>query len=114
MWRVKIQALLVHQGWVKALEGKNTLPRTLLDVEKDAIIEKAHNTILLCLGDEVLREVSKEDIAAKLWLKLGSLYIMKSLTDRLYLKKRLYTLQMQKGKPIKEHLDKFNRIILDL
>ena len=38
----------------------------------------------------------------------------KSLTNQLYLKQWLYTLQMKKGMPLKDHLDEFNKIILDL
>ena len=62
------------------------------DEENDELMEKAHSVILLCLGNEVLHEVVEEDMAAKLWLRLESLYMTKSLTNRLYLKKRLYTL----------------------
>ena len=62
------------------------------DEENDELMEKAHSAILLCLGNEVLHEVVEEDMAAKLWLRLESLYMTKSLTNRLYLKKRLYTL----------------------
>ena len=109
-----MKALLVHQGLAKALEGRDKLPQGLTDIQKNKILEKAHSAILLCLGDEVLREVSEENTAAKIWLKLESLYMTKSLTNRLYLKKRMYTLQMQEGKPIKDHLDEFNKIILDL
>ncbi|KAL6321549.1 hypothetical protein AAG906_021744 [Vitis piasezkii] len=65
------------------------------DEEKDELMEKAHSVILLCLGNEVLREVAKKDTTTKLWLRLESLYMTKSLTNRLYLKKRLYTLQMK-------------------
>ncbi|RVW75611.1 Retrovirus-related Pol polyprotein from transposon TNT 1-94 [Vitis vinifera] len=65
------------------------------DEETDELMEKAHSVILLCLGNEVLCEVAKKDTTAKLWLKLESLYMTKSLTNRLYLKKRLYTLQMK-------------------
>ncbi|KAL5833031.1 hypothetical protein ACOSQ3_016705 [Xanthoceras sorbifolium] len=94
LWRVKMQALLVHQGLAKALKRKDPLPESMSDKDKDEILEKAHSAILLSLRDEILREVSEEDTAAKLWLKLESLYMTKSLTNRLYLKKRLYTLQM--------------------
>ena len=38
-------------------------------------LEKAHNTSLLCLANEILCDV-QEDSAAKLWLKLESSYMM--------------------------------------
>ncbi|GAV88728.1 UBN2_2 domain-containing protein, partial [Cephalotus follicularis] len=38
----------------------------------------------------------------------------KSLTNRLYLKQRLYTLQMKKGMSVKEHIENFNKVIHDL
>ena len=40
---------------------------------------KAHDIILLHLGNEVLHEVVKEDTTIELWLKVRSLYMMKSL-----------------------------------
>ena len=84
------------------------------DEENDELMEKTHSAILLRLGNEVLREITNEDIVAKLWLKLESLHMTKSLTNRLYLKKWLYTLQMKGGTFIKDHLDEFNKIIMDL
>ena len=92
LWRVKMRALLVQQGLSKSLKGIEALPTTMYNEENDELMEKAHSTILLCLGNEVLHEVAKENMATKLWLKLESLYMTKSLTNRLYLKKRLYTL----------------------
>ena len=74
------------------------------DEENDELMEKTHSVILLCLGNEVLREVAKKDMTAKLWLRLESLYMRKSLTNHLYLKKRLYTLQMKEGTSIKDTL----------
>ena len=50
------------------------------------MLERAYSTILLALLDEVLQEVAKEKSVAALWLKLESLYMKKSLTNRLYLK----------------------------
>lgn len=43
-----------------------------------------------------------------------SLYMTKSLTNRLYLKQRLYTLRMRKSISLKVHLDEFNKITMDL
>src|SRR4051812_4922521 len=42
------------------------------------------------------------------------MYSEKSLTNRLYLKKRLYNLRMDEGTLMKQHLDVFNSIIMDL
>lgn len=114
LWRVKMRALLVQQGLLKALKGSNALPTNLSDEEKEDLLERAHSAIQLSLSDEVLCEVADETTAYGLWLKLESLYITKSLTNRLYLKQRLYTLRMSEGTPIKSHLDELNKIILDL
>uniref|UniRef100_A0A251V331 Putative zinc finger, CCHC-type n=1 Tax=Helianthus annuus TaxID=4232 RepID=A0A251V331_HELAN len=114
LWRVKMRALLVHQGIVDALAGEAKLPAGLTDKEKKDILEKAHSAIILSLGDRVLREVSKETSAAGIWAKLESLYMTKSLANRLYLKKRLYTFQLASGKSLEDHTDEFNKVILDL
>ena len=114
LWRVKMHALLVQQGLWKALKGKNALPVTLLEEEKEDLLERAHSAIMLSLRDEILREIVDEEIAIGLWLKLESQYMTKSLTNRLYMKQRLYTIRMKEGTPISDHLDEFNRIVIDL
>ncbi|WRX23839.1 GAG-pre-integrase domain - like 7 [Theobroma cacao] len=114
LWRVKMCALLVQQGLLKALKGKEHLPSNLSDSEKDDIMEKAHSVILLALSDEVLREVTNEESAAAVWFKLESIYMTKSFTNRLYMKQRLYTLKMSEGTSVNTHIDEFNRVILDL
>ena len=76
--------------------------------------QKAVSTIELCLANEVLSNTMGETIAAKLWTKLESLYMMKCLSNVLYLKKKLYEMKMKEGAPIHEHLSIFNTIISDL
>ena len=74
---------------------------------------KAVRSIELCLADEVLSNTMGEMTSAGFWLKLESLYMTKSLSNVLYLKK-LYELKMKEGAPIHEHLSVFNTIISDL
>ena len=81
LWRVKIRAVLVQQGLLKALNGKQALPESMSDEDKDDLLERAHSAIQLSLSDEVLREVAEETSAASLWLRLESLYMTKSLTN---------------------------------
>ncbi|GKF67015.1 hypothetical protein Tco_0193532 [Tanacetum coccineum] len=66
------------------------------------------------LGRPVLREVTKETSDAGIWTKLTSLYMTKSLANRLYLKKKLYTYYMSPGTKLGDHIDVFNKLILDL
>ena len=80
-----MRALLVHQGLDVALNGKN-LPTHLSENEKKELLDKAHNALILSLGDKVLREISKEKSVAAVWLKLESLYMTKSLANKLFLK----------------------------
>ncbi|GKE25593.1 hypothetical protein Tco_1440977 [Tanacetum coccineum] len=111
LWQIKMHALMVHQRCDAALE---TLPADIEAGEKAALMKKAYNTLILCLGDHVLREVTKETTAAGIWTKLTSLYMTKSLANRLYLKKKLYTYYMSSCTKLDDHIDEFNKLILDL
>src|SRR4051812_42285256 len=75
---------------------------------------KAKPTIILCLSDEVLYNVMNENTAAGMWSRLESLYMTKSLFNKLYMKKQLYCLRMAEGTPILQHLNAFNKIVSDL
>ncbi|KAM1386098.1 hypothetical protein ACFX2F_032598 [Malus domestica] len=114
LWRVKMRAVLAQQGLLKALQGVEALPQDWSAEEKEDTLNRAHSAIMLSLSDEVLREMENETTAAGLWLKLESIYMTKSLTNRLYLKQRLYTIRMTEGTPIQNHLDEFNKVIMDL
>ena len=115
-----MRALLVHQGLKETLgelrSGKKKRKKLskLSDNELQNALDKAHSTLILSLGDGVLREVGDQTTVVSLWKELEDLYTKKSLTKRLCTKKRLYTLQMEEGSSLAIHIDNFNRIILDL
>ncbi|GJU21297.1 hypothetical protein Tco_1154639 [Tanacetum coccineum] len=62
-------------------------------------------------SDRVLWEITKETTTTRIWKKLETLYMTKSLANRLYLKK-LYTLHMYLGKSQSEHIDEFHKLTL--
>ncbi|GKF75744.1 hypothetical protein Tco_0225188, partial [Tanacetum coccineum] len=64
--------------------------------------------------NKVLREVTWETTAMRVWSKLETLYMTKSLANKLYRKKKLYKFYMPAGQKIFEHIDEFNKIVLDL
>ena len=79
-----MRALLVQQGLQDALLAEKNLPSTMQEKEKAKLLEKAHNAIILSLGDTVLREMARAKFVAELWLKLESLYMTKSLANWLH------------------------------
>lgn len=113
LWRIKMKALMIHQGIYVALDQKAHAARKDTKVLAETN-SKAHSALILSSSDEVPREVFEESSALAIWETLNSIYMKKSLANRLYLKKKLYTLQMEEGKEIIKHLDEYNRIILDL
>ena len=117
-----MRAILIQQGLDSALddedESKSKKEKergsSSLGGDSRTINNKAHSTIILHLSDEVLREVAKEKTASGLWAKLEELFLKKSLAKRLYMKRKLYTFSMKEGTAMKDHLDEFNKLILDL
>ncbi|KAH9649101.1 hypothetical protein KPL70_025857 [Citrus sinensis] len=115
MWKVKMEAVLITHGLGDALlpvtkkEGKDVstskTPEQMAEIDR-----KAKGTIILSLADSVIREVAKEPTVADLWAKLESSYMKKSLANRLYIKKRMFTLKMHEGSSLDEHLDEFNKV----
>ena len=69
----------MHQGLEDALNGETNLDVKMEDRGKKILLDKAHNAIILSLGDKVLRQVSKEKTVAEIWSKFEDLYMTKSL-----------------------------------
>ena len=63
------------------------------------------------VSDSVLQNVSWEATTKALWDKLGTLYQYKSLVNKLFLWKKLYTLRMKDGDSVTEHLNAFNTVV---
>jgi hypothetical protein len=83
--------LLKQQGlWTPLLKpAPNPLPTDFSTME-----EKTHFTLLLALDDHIITEVVEEDTVVVLWCKLESLYMMKRLTNKLFMKQHMFNIRM--------------------
>ena len=100
LWKMRVMVLLAKEGVYKALLGKEKRPEKMEEDEWVDMDVRARATIVLCLADEVLYNVMGEVTAAAMWCKLEGLYMTKSFSNKLYMKKQLYGLRMDKGTPI--------------
>lgn len=62
----------------------------------------------------MLRQIDEEVAVTNVWLKLKSLYITKSLTNRKYLKEQLFGSKINSSKFLDYNLDEFNKITVSL
>lgn len=74
----------------------------------------ACSSIIVYLCDNVLRRVSKIEKVIELWAKLEELYMPKTLTNKMYLKERLFGYKMDPSKSLEENLDDFSIICIEL
>ncbi|GJV63888.1 hypothetical protein Tco_1474716 [Tanacetum coccineum] len=84
--RSRFRVIRDTEGCDAALE---ILPADIEAGEKAVLMKKAYSTLILCLGDLVLQEVTKETTTAGIWTKLTST-------------------------KLGDHIDEFNKLILDL
>src|SRR5438045_8748760 len=110
--KIRMKSALTLQGLWKAVVEK--FDEDSDEIKKADLKERALSAIFMSVTDNVLREIADEETASGVWKKLEGLYAGKNLTNRLYLKKRLYALRMEEGSAVKGHLDAFNSIIMDL
>jgi len=102
------------QGLHKTLQGKSAKPADTSNENWEEMDLKTTNMIQLCLADEVMYNVMDEKMATGLWSRLDTLYMTKSLFNKLYLKKQLYGLRVKEGTTVLEHLNLFNKVINEL
>ena len=65
----------MHQGLESALEEEDPEAATssVTDDKKRQIQNRAHSTLILSLGDSILREVSEEKTVLGIWNKVETL-----------------------------------------
>ncbi|VFQ79046.1 unnamed protein product [Cuscuta campestris] len=106
LWQCTIQDYLVQQGLDLALQDEK--PSDMKESEWSTILKKAASTIRLALSPQIKVTVLKETSPKKLWETLESKFASKTLTNRLMMRMDLYSLKMEEGGSVIDHINKFN------
>jgi hypothetical protein len=80
-WKLKMHDLLTQQGFHKALDGKGNNRVGMSDDEWEDIEVMGLNMIRLCLDKKFLFNITREEKITRLWRKMESFYMKKSLTN---------------------------------
>ncbi|KAL8464368.1 hypothetical protein ACS0TY_034045 [Phlomoides rotata] len=81
LWRIKMKALLTQHGLGDVLVPIDPSASASYQATHKEKQEKAHSTVILCLDNKVLKEVSTEKMAVDVWKKLDSLYLAKFVSN---------------------------------
>lgn len=109
LWKLKAKDMLVDQDlWIIVSSNK---PPSVKQEDWDLADRKTRGLIRLSLADSILLNVHEEKTAHSLWKNLGDIYQGKSLVNKLFLRKKLYSLKMDGGTSMADHLNMFNMVI---
>lgn len=100
--------LVDHDLWV-VVSGQK--PSCMKKEDWDFADRKDKGLIRLRIADSILLNVHEGNTACLLWKKLGDIYQGKSLVNKLSLRKKLYSLKMDGGMSVADHLNAFNMVL---
>jgi len=96
------------------LNKKTKKSASMTDGEWDILDRKALGTIQLCLAVSVAFNISKENTTEDLMKKLASMYEKSSASNKVFLMKHLFNMEMLEGGFVTDHLNEFNTITSQL
>ncbi|KAE8716977.1 cytochrome P450 71A9-like [Hibiscus syriacus] len=112
LWKLKMKAILRKDGYLAAISER---PVDYTDDNK--WIEMDGNAMVnfhLALADEVLSSIEEKKTTKEIWDHLTKLYEATSLHNKIFLKRKLYTLRMSESTSVTEHLNTLNTLFSQL
>ena len=95
LWKEQIQDVLVQKKQLKPIVGPNAKPVNMSDGDWAKLDVLAKSTIRLHLAESVYFTVVNEMTSHNLWKKLCSTYEKETASNKVYLMRRLFELQMK-------------------
>lgn len=112
LWKLKIKAVLRKDNCLAAISER---PTTFTDDNKwNEMDGNALANLHLALADGILSSIEEKKMAKEIWDHLTKLYEAKSLHNKIFLKRKLYTLRMSESTSVTEHLNILNTLFSQL
>lgn len=109
-----MKALLVQQKVARVIEENPTYPDDMTEAQKVEMLVQ-HTLQSSCTYQITFCDlIDEEDTALKVWAKLEKLYLVKSLSNKIYLEERFFGFKMDPNKTLDSNLDDFNKIVLEI
>ena len=110
LWKMQMEDYLYQKDLYLPLSGKKNKATTMTDVEWDILDRKALGTVRLCLTASVAFNISKETTTEGLIKVLAKLYEKPSASNKVFLMKHLFNMNMSEGGSVADHLNDFNTV----
>ena len=102
LWKMKIKAVLRKNNCLTAIRER---PMEIINGKWNEIDGNAISDLHLTLADGVLSSVAEKNTAKEIWDTLTKLYEAKSLHNKIFLKRKLYTLRMAESTMMTDHIN---------
>ena len=100
--KMKMKAILRKNNCLAAIGER---PMEITDDKWNEIDGNAISDLHLALADEVLSSVPEKNTAKEIWDTLTKLYEAKSLHNKIFLKRKLYTLRMTEFTMVTDYIN---------
>jgi hypothetical protein len=110
LWKMQMEDYLYQKDLFLPLGGIAKKPMATKDEEWEILDRKALGTIRLSLAASVAFNISKEKTTKGLMDALAKLYEKPSVSNKVFLMKRLFNMKMSEGGSVADHLNDFNTV----
>jgi hypothetical protein len=110
LWKMKMKYYLYQKDLFLPLSGVAKKLAAMKDEEWEIIERKALGTIRLSLAASMAFNISKEQTTKGLMDALAKLYEKPSMSNKVFLMKRLFNMNMSEGGSIADYLNEFNTV----
>ncbi|KAL5772607.1 hypothetical protein ACOSQ2_012531 [Xanthoceras sorbifolium] len=112
LWKLKIKAILRKDNCLAAISERPV--EFTNDNKWNEMDGNAIANLHMALADGVLSSIEEKKTTKEIWDHLTKLYEAKSLHNKIFLKRKLYTLRMSESTSVTEHINTLNTLFSQL